>query len=259
MTHHPRKRFGQHFLSDPSVIDQIVSAIAPKPNDHLVEIGPGEGVLTEVLLDDCAQIDVIEIDRDLVRLLQAKFKDHANLRIHSGDALNFHFETLKNSNQRLRIIGNLPYNISSPLLFKLFEISDAIKDMHFMLQKEVVARLAAKPNSPDYGRLSIMAQYYCDITELLTVPPDAFTPPPRVYSAMVRLNPLHDTKRVAKDLAVLSRVVKEAFTYRRKTLSNALKRIISSNDLIQLKIDPQKRPQELTVEDFLKISNMLSE
>lgn len=253
----PRKRFGQHFLRDPNVLNKLLSVIAPKPTDHLVEIGPGQGVLTELLLPTVKRLDAIEIDRDLITVLEERFSGNNNLRIHQADALKFDLNTIETDNKRLRIVGNLPYNISTPLLFKLFSYGNLIQDMIFMLQKEVVDRLTATPGSHDYGRLSVMAQYFCENSELFTVGPGAFSPPPKVESAVVCLIPRQHTHPV-NDLNLLAAIVREAFSYRRKTLRNCLKKYISVEDLQALNIDPIKRPQELTVEDFVKISNMVN-
>ncbi|WP_423063140.1 16S rRNA (adenine(1518)-N(6)/adenine(1519)-N(6))-dimethyltransferase RsmA [Candidiatus Paracoxiella cheracis] len=253
----PRKRFGQHFLRDPNVLNKLLSAIAPRSTDHVVEIGPGQGVLTELLLPAVKRLDAIEIDRDLVTLLEERFSADNNLTIHQADVLKFDLNSIETDNERLRIVGNLPYNISTPLLFKLFSYGNLIQDMIFMLQKEVVDRLTATPGSHDYGRLSVMAQYFCEDSRLFTVGPEAFSPPPKVESAVVCLIPRQHTHSV-NDLNLLTTIVREAFSYRRKTLRNCLKKYISAEDLQTLNIDPIKRPQELTVEDFVKISNMVN-
>ncbi len=252
-----RKRFGQHFLDDIGVLENIVEAIGPAEHDHLVEIGPGHGVLTEALIDRCGTLDVIEIDRDLVKILQEKFRDHTNITIHQADVLQFDFQQLMTTNKPLRVVGNLPYNISSPLLFKLFSISECIQDMNFMLQKEVALRLTAKTGDSDYSRLSVMAHYFCENVLLFIVPPTAFNPPPRVESAFICLTPHKNKKSRANDLHLFSQIVKEAFTYRRKTLGNALKRLITPEKLREIGIDPMLRPQQLTVENFVKISNIM--
>ena len=250
-----RKRFGQHFLQDPATLHHIVRAIAPRPSDHVVEIGPGRAALTQLLLPHVKQLDVIEIDRDLVAYLQQTFHEQKNLIIHAGDVLSFDFTALADHTP-LRIVGNLPYNISTPLLFKLFPCIERIQDMHFMLQKEVVERLTAPVGNHHYGRLSVMSQYFCDNALLFIVPPEAFSPSPAVDSAFIRMIP-HTPTLIANDLSTLSLVVREAFNYRRKTLSNGLKKIIPSDLLVSLNIDPHQRPQQLKVEDFVKISNMV--
>lgn len=255
--HMKRKRFGQHFLHDHKVLQDIVNAIAPTSSDHMVEIGPGRGVLTAELLPNVKQLDVIEIDRDLVAYLQNEFRSAKNFTIHEADILSFDFNLITRNNHLLRIVGNLPYNISTPLLFKLFPLFPIIQDMHFLLQKEVVVRLCAKVGSHHYGRLSVMSQYFCENMQLLAIKPNAFSPPPKVDSAFIRMIP-HRQLLPVDNLETLSRVVKEAFNYRRKTLANCLKKIITSGELISIDIDPNQRPQQLIVEDFVKISNMVS-
>ncbi len=256
--HRARKRFGQNFLRDPGVISRIVRAIAPRAGDHLVEIGPGQGALTEELVDSGGRLDVIELDRDLVPRLREQFAGADNFHIHQGDALNFDFASLKGE-QPLRVVGNLPYNISTPLIFHLLEQQQHIRDMHFMLQKEVVERLAAEPGSKNYGRLGVMAQYYCRVQNLFEVPPEAFTPRPKVQSAIVRLQPHAELPHPARDVRMLQRVLREAFNQRRKTLRNALKNLISEQQLSELGIDPSVRPERLTLAEFVAIANRCSE
>lgn len=253
---HPRKRFGQHFLHDPNILQKIISAISPQTNDHFVEIGPGRGVLTAALLSTGIHLDAVEIDRDLVHYLQLRFIDEKNLHLHQQDALEFDFASLIRNQQKLRIVGNLPYNISTPLLFKLFTHFDYIQDMHFMLQKEVAKRLTASVGDSVYGRLSVMAQYFCHCTSLFTVSANSFSPPPKVESAFVRLIP-HQQQPNATHFENFTTIVREAFNYRRKTLANALKRLVTTEQLIAIGIDPKTRPQELTVEDFVKISHII--
>ena len=248
-----RKRFGQHFLNDKYILQRFFSIIAPRADDHLVEIGPGHGALTDYLMTSAQQIDVIEIDRDLVPLLEKKYGDR--ITIHQADALTVDFHQLSQQ-KKLRIIGNLPYNISTPLLFHLFKQIDVIQDMYFLLQKEVVDRLCAKPATHDYGRLSVMTQFYCTATALFTVPAKAFNPPPRVQSTFVRLIPHKDRFKV-NSLSQFQSIVREAFNYRRKTLSNSLKRWTTAQHLQSLGIDPKKRPQELCVKDYIRISNSI--
>ena len=254
-----RKRFGQHFLHDPYVLERITAAIHPKKTDILVEIGPGRGALTDHLLTECRKLVLVEIDRDLLAFLQTKYKQKKNIILYQKDALQFDFLTLKMDDQFLRMIGNLPYYISTPLLFHLFSQMACIKDMHFMLQKEVVLRLTALVGTANYGRLSVMAQYFCENTLLFTVPSNVFIPAPRVESAMVRLIPRRNPALTVKNLEHFGAIIKEAFSYRRKTVSNALKKIISIDKWKTIGIDPQLRPQELTVEDFIKISNMTNQ
>lgn len=249
----PRKRFGQHFLTDKSCLQSFRAAIAPQTTDHLVEIGPGHGALTDYLIDTVKQLDLIEIDRDLVFMLQQKYSHCAT--IYETDVLHFDFRQLVHQD-KLRIVGNLPYNISTPLLFHLFEQIDVIQDMHFLLQKEIVDRLCAKPGTHNYSRLSVMTQFYCNAKALLHVPPEAFHPSPKVQSTFVRLIP-HKTPYSVKSLPQLQAIVREAFSYRRKTLSNSLKRWITAETLESLGINPKKRPQELRVEDFIRISDAI--
>ncbi len=251
--HTPRKRFGQHFLEDQSVLHEIISSINPQPTDHLIEIGPGEAALTEILLEHAGHLDAIEIDRDLVRTLKERFQQAA-FKVYEGDVLDFDFTSLVQKSQKLRVVGNLPYNISTPLLFHLFDQLDCIEDMHFLLQKEVVERLCAEPNSQHYGRLSVMAQYHCQTFYLFEVEPEAFNPPPKVDSAVIRLIP-HPKDKLTANAEALSLVVREAFNQRRKTLANSLKRLMSQAQLNELGINPQCRAQELSVADFVRISD----
>lgn len=252
--HQPRKRFGQHFLTDHSVLKNMLEALALNKADPVVEIGPGLGALTDYLLTQLTKLDVVELDRDLITLLHKKY-DPQKLTVHEADALAFSYHTL---GKNLRVVGNLPYNISTPLLFKLFSEIEYIQDMHFMLQKEVVLRLTAEIGSEDYGRLSVMSQYFCENTYLFTVPATAFDPPPKVESAIVRLIPKKEQTLSEKQFALFSMVVKEAFNYRRKQLSNSLKRYIDVKTLTSLDIDPQTRPQDISVSDFIRISQTIS-
>ena len=257
MKHIPRKRFGQNFLKDPSVLDAIIDAIAPRPEDCMVEIGPGMGALTERLLPYLRRMDAVELDRDLVSFLQKKFRN-SPLTIHQGDALAFDFQSLQpNPEQRIRIVGNLPYNISTPLLFHLMSFADHVRDQHFMLQKEVVERMAAEHGSKAYGRLSIMLQWRYDIDMLFTVPPTAFNPPPKVDSAIVRMIP--KASPAPCHLENLSKVVTQAFSQRRKIIRNTLAPLFSEAELEQAGIDPAKRPEQLTLEQFITLSNQLLE
>ena len=253
--HHPRKRFGQNFLRDERVIDRIAGVIAAREEDHLVEIGPGRGALTEVLVTCGCRLDVIELDRDLVPGLLAAFSIYPTFKLHSEDALRFDFGSLAREGEQLRVVGNLPYNISTPLIFKLLENATIIRDMHFMLQLEVVERLAAEPGSKAWGRLGIMAQYLCRVEHLFNVPPEAFYPPPKVQSAIVRLTPRKDPPWEPCDENRLRRVVQAAFAQRRKTLRNNLKELIDSTDLEALGIDPGARAETLELADFIKIAN----
>ncbi|KAA0874030.1 16S rRNA (adenine(1518)-N(6)/adenine(1519)-N(6))-dimethyltransferase RsmA [Nitrincola tapanii] len=256
--HKARKRFGQNFLQDGNVIRRILRSISPKPEQHLVEIGPGLGALTEELLAATGHLDAIELDRDLVPILRTKFFRYGDqFRVHEADAMQFDFRSLCQDQQRLRIVGNLPYNISTPLIFHLLSFNELIEDMHFMLQKEVVLRLAAGPGENNYGRLSIMAQYFCQVDNLFLVPPEAFHPAPKVDSAIVRLIPHKTLPVVAKDLEKFQDVVRIAFNQRRKTLRNNLKELISAEALESLGIDPGLRPERLGVAEFVRISDHL--
>jgi len=259
MTHIARKRFGQNFLHDHTIIYNIIASIEAKPDEHWVEIGPGQGALTQPLLEQGLRLDVIELDRDLVALLKEKFKSCAKLRIHSADALRFDFSALAENNEKLRVIGNLPYNISTPLMFHLLDNAHCIEDMHFMLQKEVVERICAAPGSKKYGRLSVMMQYYCAAELLFDVPPESFDPAPKVMSAIVRLVPHRQPPVQVNSVAVLNRIVTEAFSQRRKTLRNSLKKLLDEADIAALNIDPGARAEVLSLGDFAKLSNLLPE
>lgn len=253
--HRARKRFGQNFLRDFGIISRIVRSIGPREDDRLVEIGPGQGALTAPLLEATGQLEVIELDRDLIPGLRIQFFNYPGFIIHEGDALKFDFAALKGDGPALRVVGNLPYNISTPLIVHLLTMGSAIADMHFMLQKEVVERLAAEPGSSDWGRLSVMAQYYCHVDQLFIVPPEAFVPRPKVDSAIVRLTPHEALPHTADDPALLFELVKLAFGQRRKTLRNNLKGRVSADTLEALGIDPARRPQTLTVAEYVAIAN----
>ena len=254
--HRPRKRFGQNFLCDDRIIDRIVATINPKPGQHLVEIGPGEGALTHGLLDAGARLDAIELDRDLGPLLEARYGMRDAFRLHQADALTFDFASLRSGEDRLIIVGNLPYNISTPLIFHLLSYSTLIDDMYFMLQKEVVQRLAATPNSKAWGKLGVMAQYHCNIEALFDVPPEAFRPPPKVMSGIVRLRP-RTTQWSDVQEKTLRRVVSTAFSQRRKTLRNTLRDLVSVQQLESLGISPGARAETLTLQQFVAISETM--
>ena len=253
-THRARKRFGQHFLSDPGSIDAILKAIRPQRDDVIVEIGPGRGALTDSLARDCGELHLVELDRDLVTALEKRFADSSRVTVHSGDALAFDFTRL---GTQLRIVGNLPYNISTPLLFHLLDQRHAIADMHFMLQKEVVERMAAVPGSKAYGRLSVMLGCFLQVEPLFDVEPDAFEPPPAVMSAVARLTPLADHAADVHDFEALSRLVATAFSQRRKTLRNSLKKVVDTVTLEELGIDPGLRPEQIGIADYVALSNHL--
>lgn len=253
--HKARKRFGQNFLHDHYVIDKIVRSINPKPEDCLVEIGPGVGAITEPLLEASGKLNVVELDRDLIPILRTKFFNYPEFRIYEGDALKFDFSQLLEDDQQLRIVGNLPYNISTPLIFHFLAHHAMVKDMHFMLQKEVVDRLAAGPGCSDYGRLGIMAQYYCKVEPLFIVGPGSFNPPPKVDSAIVRLVPYDVLPHPAKDTKLLQQVVREAFSMRRKTIRNTLKNLLSSDEIAALGLDTSLRPERLSLPDYVTIAD----
>jgi 16S rRNA (adenine1518-N6/adenine1519-N6)-dimethyltransferase len=253
MSHQPRKRFGQHFLHDPEVIRRIVAAVAPQPPDHLVEIGPGEGAITRGLLQAAGRLDAVELDRDLVGPLQERCAGIGELRVHGADALRFDFCSLAPPGERLRIVGNLPYNVSTPLLFHLIDQLGCIRDMHFMLQKEVVERMAARPGGKSYGRLSVMLQARCAVTRLFDVGPGAFRPPPKVDSSVVRLTPLVHPPEIG-DPGAFARVVAAAFSQRRKTLRNSLKGLLAEAEIAALGIDPSVRPEQLPLGDFVALA-----
>lgn len=255
--HVARKRFGQHFLHDKSVVQRIVDVFAPQPGQHIVEIGPGQGAITLPLLKKTGALDVIEFDRDLIPVLKNRCSGKGDLTIHQADALAFDYSTLIKNNQPIRLVGNLPYNISTPLLFHLLEYAAHITDMHFMLQKEVVDRIAAKPGSHSYGRLSIMVQYHCRVSALFDVGPEAFNPPPQVDSSIIRLIPYQELPYLASDYPHFAHVVKTAFSQRRKTLRNCLKQLVQDEVWEAVHIDSQLRPEQLTVAEYVKLSNAI--
>lgn len=254
--HIPRKRFGQNFLNDNYVIEKIVNALNPQPQDLLVEIGPGLGALTSVVLKHIEHLHVVEIDRDLSARLQSIYSP-SQLSVVEKDALHYDFVSLCQNNKKLRIFGNLPYNISTPLLFHLLSFSSMIQDMLFMLQKEVVMRMAAKPNHADYGRLSIMIQYACEVHSLFDVGPQSFSPPPKVFSSVVRLKPYDQNRpfKLACNEKLFSQIVAVAFQHRRKTLKNALGKLVCSDIYPMVNIDPIRRPETLSVEEFIALSD----
>jgi 16S rRNA (adenine1518-N6/adenine1519-N6)-dimethyltransferase len=256
--HVARKRFGQNFLVDQQVIADIVNAVAPKRDDCVVEIGPGLGALTDPLLQRLDHLHVVEIDRDIIARLRPRYSPQ-KLTIHEGDALNFDFSSLVDgSGRRLHVVGNLPYNISTPLLFHLAGFAGHVHDMHFMLQKEVVERMVAEPGTSDFGRLSVMLQYRFVMDWLLDVPPECFSPAPKVDSAVVRLIPRPPEELSARDEARLAAIVSAAFGQRRKMLRNNLKGILGDSGFEQLGIAPTARAEELSVADYIRIANSLS-
>lgn len=252
--HVARKRFGQNFLVSPGIVARIVEAIHPQAGDTLVEIGPGLGALTEPLLARLDHLHVVEIDRDLIARLRERFSPE-RLTIHEGDALKFDFAVL---GPGLRVVGNLPYNISTPLLFHLAACTDGVRDMHFMLQREVVERMVVAPGGAEYGRLSVMLQYRFEMERLFLVPPGAFNPAPKVESAVVRMVPRPREALAANDEALLEEVVKSAFAQRRKMLRNTLRERLGDGDWAALGIDPMRRAEELAVDDYVRIANRLA-
>jgi len=252
--HRARKRFGQHFLSDPGVIDAIIRAVHPTRDDIIVEIGPGQGAITDALARNAGHLHAVELDRDLVAGLRRQYDGNPNVTVHEADALQFDFASL---GDRIRVVGNLPYNISTPLLFHLLKFREQILDMHFMLQKEVVDRMAAGPGSKTYGRLGIMLGCYLNIERLFDVPPDAFDPPPEVTSAVVRLDPLPAGTFDIEDEAGFSTLVSTAFMQRRKTLRNSLKKLVERPDFEAVGIDAGQRPEQISIADYVRLSNYL--
>ena len=248
--HKPRKRFGQHFLHDPLMIGKIIDAIDPKRDDCIVEIGPGKGALTLPLLEKTASLSVIELDRDLAARLSRKF---SGLPVYQQDALEFNFSELNASN--IRLVGNLPYNISSELIFRLLDYRKLIRDMIFMLQKEVADRICAGPSSPGYCRLSVMCQTYYRAYPLFAVGPHVFDPPPRVESAIVRFIPIGEPGYSVSNETYHENLVRQAFSQRRKTIRNALKPLLQASELEHLLIAPDKRAENLSIEEYVKLAN----
>ena len=254
MKHVAKKKFGQNFLKDSSIIHAIIQSIQPLQNDLLVEIGPGLGALTKPLLEKTKHLFAIELDRDIVNWMQNQYSKN-NITIFNEDVLNFNFHQF---DKKIRIVGNLPYNISTPILFKCIEDIKIITDLHFMLQKEVVERMIAAPSSSEYGRLSVMLQYYFAMEHLVHVPKESFDPEPKVESSFVRLIPYDNYPFVANNIDQFGKIVKEAFSQRRKTIRNTLKNFMNANDFENIDINPQLRAENLSVSDFVKISNYLS-
>lgn len=257
MIQKPRKRFGQHFLCDQGVIQRIVAALRPHPTQHLVEIGPGQGAITLPVAKLSHALEVIELDRDLIPEIRGRVPRQVDLTIHEADALTFDFAALKTDERLLRVFGNLPYNISTPLIFHLLEYTSIISDMLFMLQKEVADRMAAAPGSDAYGRLSVMVQYYCQVDLLFDVGPHAFYPPPKVQSSILRLLPHQTYPYVAQDEKLFAEVVKQAFSQRRKTLRNSLRNMVSDDVFLKVNIDSKLRAENLGVKEFVALSNAL--
>lgn len=255
--HKARKRFGQNFLIDQQVIGQIVAAINPSSDDNLIEIGPGMAAITEHLVKLCPSMTLVELDRDLIEFLKRKLIDYPSVSIINGDALKTNFGEFYQG-EKLRLVGNLPYNISTPLLFHLLDTKEYIRDMHFMLQREVVDRLSASPGEKSYGRLSVMIQYHCRVMPLIPVPPSSFNPAPKVQSAVVRLTPYDEPSHKAENPELLSKIVSLCFQQRRKTLKNCLNSyaqyILSDTNTVDL----TKRPEQLSVAEFVDLSNCIN-
>ena len=249
-----RKRFGQHFLHDPAVIRRIIDAVAPMKSERVVELGPGRGALTFGLLERAQRLDAIEIDRDLARLLEADPRAQGRLRLHVENMLDTDFALLRGQGEKLRIVGNLPYNVSTPVLFHLLSQRGAIEDMHFMLQKEVVDRMSASPGGKQYGRLTVMLAAYAEVEALFEVGPGAFRPPPRVRSAIVRLRPSTEPRFAIGSDAALRTIATAAFSHRRKTLRNGLKGLLPIEDIDACGIDAQLRPEALAPEQFGRLA-----
>jgi 16S rRNA (adenine1518-N6/adenine1519-N6)-dimethyltransferase len=253
VSHRARKRFGQNFLVDDAVIDRIVDAIRPAAGQRIVEIGPGQAALTRPLAASGARLDLLEIDRDLAAELARRFAGRPDVTVHEGDALAVDFAAISGG-QRFRLVGNLPYNISTPLLFHLMRWTALIEDMHFMLQKEVVDRIAAEPGGKSWGRLSVMIQYHCAVTRLFDVPPEAFRPPPRVVSSVLRLTPHAAPPVRIDDFEAFERLVARAFAQRRKTLRNSLRGLVDPAAMEAAGIDPGARPETLGLAGFAALA-----
>jgi 16S rRNA (adenine1518-N6/adenine1519-N6)-dimethyltransferase len=253
-----KKRFGQHFLHDPGTIDRILRAIAPQQGDRLVEIGPGRGAITVPLLDAARALDVVEIDRDVVPELERRCKDHGELRVHLADALEFDFRALRGDGPRLRLVGNLPYNVSTPLLFHFLDQLDAVSDMHFMLQKEVVTRMAARPGGKEYGRLTVMLAPRVRVEPLFDIGTGAFSPPPKVVSTFFALRPHEQPPFDIGDANAYARVVAAAFAQRRKTLRNSLSGLLGPDRIAAAGVDATARPETLAPAQFAALARELA-
>jgi len=260
--HKARKRFGQHFSHDKNIIHKLIRAINPQVGETIIEIGPGQGALTFPLLEQCKELTAIELDRDLIPILAQGAKSLGQLNLINSDILQIDMSTLSLPTP-FRLVGNLPYNISTPLMFHMLEHNKLIKDMHFMVQKEVAERIVASPNQngsggKHYGRLSVMMQYYCQSEYLFDVPPGCFSPPPKVDSAIIRLIPYSEPPLLVDDMEIFANVVKSAFNQRRKTISNSLKNSLSRDQILSLEIDPGCRAENLSLAEFIQLSNLAS-
>ena len=257
-SHYRRKRLGQHFLHDHNIIVRIIGAFRPQPEDTVVEIGPGRGVLTRELIPLCREVHAIELDRDLAGQMVREFAHEPRLRVYTADALTFQFYGICPAQDRLRFIGNLPYNISTPILFHVLDQLECVRDMLFMLQKEVVDRMSAGPGNKDYGRLSVMMQWRCRVEKLFDVEPNAFSPPPKVQSSLVKLEPHPRPPVDVTDPQEFARIVRTAFVQRRKTLRNSLSEILAGEDFERLGVDSRRRAETLSLDEFARISNWVA-
>lgn len=256
MEHRARKRFGQNFLTDKSLIQRIVNTINPAAGELILEIGPGQAAISKPLAESGAELHLLEIDRDLVARLKLIFEPMGLAKVHQGDALKMDYSDIV-QNRAFRLVGNLPYNISTPLIFHVLQWNEQVIDMHFMLQQEVVRRMAASPGSKAWGKLSVMCQYRCSVTPLFNVPPEAFSPAPRVQSSIVRLIPHPQPPVRVANLSAFERVVNQAFSQRRKTLRNSLRSVLDAPSIESAGIDPGIRPEMLSLEQFAALSELL--
>lgn len=257
-THRPRKRFGQHFLRDRSVIERIIDSVHVQTTDILLEIGPGEGVLTHRLAGQCRQLHALEIDRDLARLLIDHYAGQETVHIHQVDALEFDICSVAPEQQNLRLVGNLPYNVSTPLLFHFLRHASCIQDMHFMLQKEVVDRLVASPGNKSYGRLSVITQMLCEIESLFDIGPEAFQPPPKVWSSVIRMMPRETPMISAQQIPRLEQLTQRVFSQRRKTLRRILHGSVTADALDAAGIESSRRPETLSLEEFMVLLDLVA-
>ena len=258
LSHQIRKRFGQNFLHDKHVISKILGAVSPTKNDHILEIGPGFGAITKQLAQSGAKLDCIELDADLAASLKTEYREYKSVNILQADALKFDLNSIATEKNSLRVVGNLPYNISTPLIFHLLKSSYLIRDMTFMLQLEVIQRMVSKVGSKSYGRLGLMVQYYCEVEHLFNIASDAFVPRPKVVSALARLTPHKSPEVTAKDPECLKTVIQTAFNQRRKTIRNSLSTLVSESLLEEILVNKKLRPENLTLQDYVRISDAIS-
>ena len=255
--HRAKRRFGQNFLRDQQAIDSVINAIAPESSESFVEIGPGYGALTEALVTHAQRVELVEIDRELSQMLQERYAYHPGVSVHCADILRFDLARIAPEGSKFRVVGNVPYNISTPILFRLLEFASCIQDMHLMLQREVAQRLVASPGGGDYGRLSVMAQYRCQMMRFFDVPPQAFHPVPKVFSSLVRLVPIQAGPKACRDKD-LRTIVTRCFMHRRKTIRNGLKGYLDESEISQCHVEPERRPQTLTLADFIALADVFS-